>query len=130
MPTLFTDQPFAEVVSGLIRIGYTDNRLEENYKFTDYFHPRREEREIAAAAFGQTPISYDSACIGIAATNGLREQGLVNSLRALGAPIILEIDNTEVREWAVSRKENGHALVARHDVDRINQMIDNRAPDW
>lgn len=130
MPTLFTDQPYADIVAGLAKIGYTGNLLEEKYKFTDYFHPHREEREIAAAAFGQTPVSYDSACIGIALSNGLREQALVNTLRALGAPIILEVDNTEVREWAVSRNENGHALVAKHDVERINQMIENRASDW
>jgi hypothetical protein len=130
MPTLFTEHPYEEVLSGLDRIGYKGNRLERNYRFTDYFHPQRHEREIAAAAFGQTPVNYDSACIGIALVNGLREQALVNSLRALGAPIILEIDNTEVREWAVSRNENGHALVAKHDVDRINQMIDNRGADW
>jgi len=130
MPTLFTDKSYEEVLSGLGRIGYRGNRLERNYRFADYFHPQRQPREIAAAAFGQTPISYDSACIGIALVNGLREQPLVNSLRALGAPIILEIDNTEIREWAVSRTENGHALVAKHDVDRINQMIDSRGPDW
>jgi hypothetical protein len=130
MPTLFTEQPYEEVLSGLDRIGYKGNRLERNYRFTDYFHPQRQPREIAAAAFGQTPLSYDSACIGIALVNGLREQALINSLRALGAPIILEIDNTEVREWAVSRNENEHALVAKHDVDRINQMIDNRGADW
>jgi hypothetical protein len=130
MPTLFNEQPYEELVAGLQRIGYTGKRLERNYRFTDYFDPQRHPREVAAAAFGQTPISYDSACIGIAIANGLREQALVNSLRALGAPIILEIDNTEVREWAVSRNENNHALVAKHDVDRINQMIENRAADW
>lgn len=129
MPTLFTDKPYEELVAGLKRIGYTGNRLERNYSFTDYFHPQRQTREIAAAAFGQTPVNYDSACIGIALVNGLREQALVNSLRALGAPIVLEIDNTEIREWAVSRNENGHFLVAKHDVDRINQMIENRAAD-
>jgi len=130
MPTLFTEQPYEELVTGLHRIGYTGNRLERNYSFTDYFDPQRQTREVAAAAFGQTPVNYDSACIGIALANGLREQALVNSLRALGAPIVLEIDNTEVREWAVSRNENGHFLVAKHDVDRINQMIENRAADW
>ena len=130
MATLFTNKPYEEVLSGLGRVGYLGNKIERNYRFTDYFDPQRQPREIAAAAFGQTPISYDSACIGIAVDNGLREQPLINSLRALGAPIILEIDNTEIREWAVSRSENGHALVATHDVDRVNQMIDSRGADW
>lgn len=130
MVTLFNEIPFAKVVDGLHDIGYQDVLLEENYKFIDYFTSRKEERQIAAAAFGQTPISYDSACIGVALANGLREQALVNEFRALGAPIILEVDNYEVREWAVSRNKNEHGLVARYPIERIRQMIETRAPDW
>lgn len=130
MPTLFTEFPYTEVIAGLGRIGYTGRLLEENYKFTDYFHAQRQERHIEAAAFGQTPTSYESACIGIAVANGLQRQDLVNNLRALGAPIILEIDNTEVREWAVSRTANNHALVSRFEIERIGQMIESRASDW
>lgn len=130
MLTLFNEIPYAEVIAGLREIGYQDELLEENYKFRDYFDSRNEERQINAITFGQTPISYDSACIGVALSNGLREQTLVNQYRALGAPILLEVDNYEVREWAVSRNENQHGLVARYPADRIKQMIESRAPSW
>ncbi len=130
MLSLNNEIPYAEVIAGLREIGYQDTLLEENYVFRDYFAPRKEVRQIAAVTFGQTPISYESACIGVALANGLREQALVNQYRALGAPILLEVDNYEVREWAVSRNENGHALVACYPADRINQMIETRAPDW
>jgi hypothetical protein len=130
MVTLFSDKPYGEVIAGLREIGYSGALLEEDYGFRDYFSAQREERQIAAAAFGQTPISYDSACIGVALANGLRERALVNTFRALGAPILLEVDNYEVREWAVSGHENDHALVASYPADRIRQMIESRAPDW
>jgi Type I restriction-modification system methyltransferase subunit len=130
MATLFNEIPYAEVIAGLRRIGYQDELLEENYGFRDYFSSIKPKRQIDAAAFGQTPTSYDSVCIGVARANGLREQALVNQYRALGAPILLEVDNYEVREWAVSRNENEHILVAKYPVENINQMIEGRALKW
>jgi hypothetical protein len=121
--------PHQEVLVGLRSIGYHGPLLKENYKFADWF-AGREEREAAAAAFGQTPISYDSACIGVACANGVRDQALVNKYRALGAPVFLETDSTEIREWAVSHTENAHGLVERYPIDRISQMFANRASDW
>ena len=130
MATLFKDRTSAEVLAGLRDIGYRGDLLEEDYTFRDYFASGYEERRIAAAAFGETPISYDSALIGVALSNGLREQALVDTFRALGAPIILEVDNYEIREWAVSRAKDGHTLVERYAVDRIREMIVSRAQDW
>lgn len=121
---------YAEVVAGLRRIGYHATLVQEEYKFADWFSPRTEERRVDAAAFGQTPYSYESACIGVARANGQSGAELVNNYRALGAPILLEIAPSEIREWAVSRKENGHGLVASYAPTRIVEMFANRAPDW
>ena len=78
-----TGSPYAQIVAELRDIGYRGALLEENYGFGDWFTPRLEKREIPAAAFGQTPVAYDSALIGIARANGMREQTLVNQYRAL-----------------------------------------------
>jgi hypothetical protein len=131
MPTLFAeDKPYSEVVAGLRSIGYTGELLQENYAFRDYFRSGLDERRIDAVAFGQTPVSYDSACIAVACTNGACGASLVNQYRALGAPFLLEIDKHEIREWAVSGKEDGHAIVERYSTDTIHDMFVNRAPDW
>lgn len=119
----------AQVVAGLRSVGYHGALLEENYKFPDWFS-HGEEWSVAAAAFGQTPVSYDSACIGVVQSNGLRDQSLINRCRALGAPIMLEVAATEIREWNVSRKENSHGLVEAYRVDRIADMLASRAVDW
>lgn len=119
----------AQVVAGLRSIGYNGALLEEDYKFPDWFAGGN-KWNVAAAAFGQTPVSYDSACIGVVASNGLRHQSIVNKCRALGAPIILEIDDTEIREWAVSRKENGHGLVEAYSASQVADMLASRANEW
>ena len=85
---------------------------------------------MVAAAFGQTPASYESACIGVAQSNGFRRESLVNSILALGAPIILELDSDEVREWSVSRDRNRHKLVAAYPAAHVAQAIAKRAQDW
>jgi len=123
-------ETISQVVVGLRSIGYNGPLLEQDYKFPDWFSPQVGEWQVAAAAFAQTPISFDSACIGVVRANGLSREPLVNKCRALGAPIILEVDEAEVREWSVSRKENNHGLVDTYSVDRLPEMLASRAADW
>ncbi len=131
MANLFTEQAFSEVVNGLHSLYYSDKALlGENYGFTDWFTKNNEKRTIPAAVFGQTPTDYETACIGVATPNGDGRQSLVNKFRALGAPIILEVDNYEIREWGVSRLENGHELIGRYPVEAIRQMFVDRTPVW
>ena len=118
------------VLAGLDRLGYRGALLARNYGFCDYFITGRPERRAVAAAFGQTPISYDSALIGVVESNGARGTDLVDQYRALGAPVILEIDQNEIREWAVSRFPNGHALISTHASERIGELFIERATDW
>jgi hypothetical protein len=122
--------PYNQIIEGLRSIGYSGSLLEENYGFGDWFSPDLEKREIAAAAFGQTPVAYDSALIGIACANGVREQALVNQYRALGAPVILEIDTHEIREWSVSVNRDAHRLIDRYPIGQIRQLLTNRASEW
>ena len=97
-------ETISQVVAGLRSIGYNGPLLEKDYKFLDWFSPLVGEWKVDAAAFAQTPISYDSACIGVVHANGLCRESLINKCRALGAPIILEVDGAEIREWSVSRR--------------------------
>ena len=129
MTSVESSRTSAQIVAGLRDLGYCGALLERNYSFPDWF-ANRQVRTLDAAAFGRTPVSYESACIGIAHANGLRKQGLVDAFRAFGAPVLLEIDGTEVREWAVSRVENQHTLVGSYSADNIPDIISDRAEDW
>jgi N-6 DNA Methylase len=119
----------ATLIAGLEHLGYRGPRLERNYSFPDWFE-RQKTRTLRAAAFAQTPTSYETACIGVAESNGLRELALVNSFRAFGAPLLLEIEGDEVREWAVSRIENKHILLGRYPAGQLQAAIAERAKEW
>jgi hypothetical protein len=130
MVALAPDKLCADIVEGLRGIGYRGGLLAEKYRFLDWFSPNVEEREIRAAAFAQTPISYDSACIGIIESGSLSGPSLIDSFRALCAPTILEIDSTEIREWAVSRNSGQHSVIERYPTNQVPQLIAKRAADW
>ncbi len=124
------NQPIlATLIAGLEQLGYRGPRLERNYSFPDWFAGQK-IRTLRAAAFGQTPVSYETACIGVAEANGLRELPLVNSLRAFGAPLLLEIEGDEVREWAVSRIEDKHILLGKYSASQLQAAIAERAKEW
>jgi N-6 DNA Methylase len=126
---LFNERAFSEVVAQLGNLGYRNGLLEKGYKFPDWFGNKK-ERVATAVAFGQTPSSYETACIGVISPNGSRASSLVDDYRALGAPILLEVDNNEVRAWEVSRKAGGHALLESVSFDQIKQLFVDRAPYW
>lgn len=118
------------VLSGLDRLGYRGPLLARNYVFSDYFSHAPVEREAAAVAFGQTPVSYDSACIGVVESDGVSGAERIDEFRSLGAPLILEVDGEEIREWGVSRIPGRHALLGTYDANNLNNLFIERATDW
>ncbi len=119
----------ASLIAGLEQLGYRGPRLEKNYSFPDWFAGQK-VRTLRAAAFAQTPVSYETACIGVTEANGLRGLPLINSLRGFGAPLLLEIVGNEIFEWAVSRLEDKHILLGRHPASQLQDVIAQRASDW
>lgn len=122
--------PHSSIVAGLRGLGYHDSLLVENYAFSDWFSHGLPERRAAVAAFGQSPISYDSALIGVACAGSLRGPDLIDAYRSLGAPLAIEIDRTEVREWAVSRLVGGHRLLGSYPTNRIDDLFRTRGSAW
>lgn len=129
LSTTGSEEILAKLVAGLEQLGYRGPRLERNYSFPDWFSEQK-IRTLRAAAFAQTPVSYETACIGVAQANGLRGMALVNSLRAFGAPLLLEIVGEEIVEWAVSRFEDKHILLGRYAASQLESVIADRASDW
>ena len=117
------------VVAGLRSIGYGPQLIAEPYSFPDWF-AHGEVVRVDAAAFGQTPWDYDTACVGVVRNNGYSGEALINRCRALGAPFVLEIDGVGVNEWAVARKVGEHQLVATYQANAIDRLFKDRAPVW
>ncbi|HUY93492.1 MAG TPA: N-6 DNA methylase [Pirellulales bacterium] len=134
MPVTFKSESqrraFSAIVQKLRAIGYSGDLLVEGYRFGDWFAPSVPERLIPAAAFGQTPTSYDSALFGVVLSNGLSGKQLVSQYRALGAPIIFEVSDLSVREWAIGRDERAISQISELSVEAIESRFAAQAADW
>ena len=54
-----------------------------------------------AAAFGRSPLSYDSACFAVAVSGVVPDAEIVSGHRALGAPLVFIIHADRVTLWTV-----------------------------
>ncbi|MEK6286681.1 MAG: hypothetical protein AABO57_13150 [Acidobacteriota bacterium] len=93
-----------EIERAMEGIGYRKDRnlLWREYEYTDVIGTRREVRTIDLAGFAQSPPSYRNACIGVIVSNGLSGAVHVAKYRALGAPLIFELDGPLVRRWKIT----------------------------
>lgn len=91
-----------DVISSAIRsAGYRREAVVENYAFADVLDAKLATRRVALAAFTQTPPSYRSAAIGVVRSEGQSALDLVQSYRALGAPLLFVLDGDDVVVWQV-----------------------------
>lgn len=118
------------VVTGLGRLGYRGDLIAREYVFPDYFVQNTPERKIKAAAFGQLPVSYETALFGVALENGAAGKELVKEYRALCAPILFEIGEQSVAEWAVGSDDQTTKLHGRFALDELSDRFEKQASLW
>jgi hypothetical protein len=103
---------FDAVLKGVKELGYRGELAQTNYEFTDWFEADAPNSRIPAAAFGRTPVDYDSACLAIFLQNG---GNAPLRYRALGAPFGIEVQEDAIIPWSI-----GHdADTTRHAANRI-----------
>lgn len=127
------EELFATVISELEGLGYRGELLERGYPFPDYFQDGIPERKVPVAAFGQTPASYRTACFGVllADRSGLRGKQLVESYRALGAPIHFEVSDDRVICWIVGRDAETTRIEEEFDDEQeLRQKFQQYADVW
>jgi hypothetical protein len=95
-----------EIVSlfrgALVSVGYEEARIRKNYDFCDLTGPVAQLRRIPLAAFAGYPQSYQNARVGIVLAD---EPGAPNNYRALGAPLLLAVQQEMVQPWAAGVDE-------------------------
>ncbi|MFL5800745.1 MAG: N-6 DNA methylase [Roseiflexaceae bacterium] len=115
---------------GLRAIGYRHELLRENYPFPDILDEAAPTRRIELAAFAQEPLSYRSACFGIAV---LRQHGpeALQPYRALGAPQILALHpiSNEVLRWKIPA-QGKPTLIERIDPDQLGTIFRAHKDEW
>lgn len=122
---------FETIVAELQCLGYTGDRLARGYAFPDWFKRdasgRPPERLIAAAAFGQTPVSYDTACFGVS----LADESLgVGAYRALAAPVVFEVGHSEVVQWAIGVDDRTTVSERRFGIDDVSARFAENRDRW
>jgi hypothetical protein len=121
---------FNAILRNLQSLGYRDELLQRDYTFVDWFEPNNPERVVPAAAFGQTPLSYDSACFAIVLSNGSCGLPLVGQCRALGAPYAFEVRDDVVINWRVGRDPSHSKELFSISPDAIDRVFHDQQEKW
>jgi type I restriction-modification system DNA methylase subunit len=121
---------FRAVLYQLDLLGYEDELLCRSYKFTDWFQNHAPPRVAPAAAFGNTPQSYDTACFAVLLPNDRLGAELVTDYRALGAPIALEVREDLVVCWKVAQDLAHTKEELRISRDALEQVFRDHKPQW
>lgn len=121
---------FQGVLSNLQRLGYQGELLKTEYSFVDWFQPDNPSRIVPAAAFGQAPQSYDSACFAVLLANGKFGAELIAESRALGAPYAFEVRNDEVVKWVVGRDQGSSRAILHIRPNELDAVFDGHQSKW
>ena len=81
--------------------GYRAEAIVRDYTFADVLDPADTTREVALAAFTQTPPSYRSAALAAVPAARSDTLQLVRAHRALGAPLLFVIEGDRLSLWQV-----------------------------
>lgn len=122
-----SDAAFSVVRSDLQKLGYTGDLLQEDYAFNDVIAGNT-IRKISLAAFGQRPLSYRTACLGVTVA-GDSGPGDLSDFRALGAPQILVIHPDYVSRWKV-RPQGQPEQSGYFSLDSLLRVMREHREEW
>lgn len=111
----------------LRRLGYAAEALIRDYSFSDVLSAAGEQRRVDLAAFTQVPESYRSAAFGV--ISGAADEAAVSDRRALGAPILLSIGQTDIGVWRVSA-QGAPRLLERVSLSGLSDLFERHAERW
>ncbi len=111
-------------------VGFERRHIADSYSFTDFEAQSAVINRVPLAAFSGYPCTYRNACIGIVFDDAQqRGASWVHHHRALGAPLIFEVDGETVQPWSVGPNE------ARPDgrpflMDSLESTFRSRRAIW
>lgn len=126
---IMTNKIIGQVENAFIKIGYSKNLIQKDYKYVDLFSSCTPIRTVNYALFGQEPFDYRSACFGIqiAAPNRSTDD-VANELKSLGAPQIFIINNGKTERWAITESEP--LLKDKYETACLPNVIAQNLRDW
>ncbi len=118
------------LASAIQQLGYCGELLKKDYSFRDWFSPQEATLTASLAAFGQTPVSYSTACIGVAPANGSSGVELIRGFRSLGAPLFLEVLDDAIVPWHVGATPTAADRLRPFRHDQISSFLGSNAVKW
>ena len=109
--------------------GYRDEAIVRNYAFADVLDPSDTTREVALAAFTQTPPSYRSAALAAVPAGEGTILEFVRAHRALGAPLLFVIQGDHLSLWQVCG-DNPRRLHESMSVSDVPALFERYHDSW
>lgn len=117
----------AAIANELSGLGYPSNALLPEYSFADVLSTGGETRQVALAAFTQTPPSYRTAAFGV--VEGGSSGSDLTGLRALGAPMIFAVAGECVELWQIHASKPASRITAA-TIDTLGDLFARHAEHW
>ncbi len=126
-----SDQILGHVEKALVEeAGFSREAVLRDYAYADYMGPQHEVREVALAAFAESPPSYRSACVAVSQVSADSAAPTeLTSLRALGAPRVITIGPSRASFWRLGEADRPEHLEDQPRAEIAN-VIRTRAADW
>lgn len=111
-------------------IGYETRLIAADYSFADFSDRKSIVYQVPLAAFSGYPCTYRNACVGLVFSDQKQTgERWVHSHRALGAPLIFEVRESEIQPWAIAPQE------ARPDgpafgLDSLDRVFHSKRATW
>jgi len=122
------------VRSCLNRIGYQEDLILPDYKFTDFLSKSTSDasvvRQIELAAFSQTPPSIRSACLGVTVPLDSSAES-IRPFSSLGAPQLFALhpEDRLVRRWKINATGNPEPIETI-EFDTLESTFDRHRSEW
>jgi hypothetical protein len=111
----------------LAKIGYSV--VVNDYVFSDVFASSPRDCTVPLAAFTHTPPSYRNAALAVVEVEQGTGGEIPDDYRALGAPLLIAIDQQQVTVWQVRYGDRPRAL--RHaGLDQLGTLFFENRDDW
>lgn len=110
-------------------LGYRPEALIEGYTFADVLAQDGHQRRVELAAFTQAPASYRTAAFGVVMGGGACRPTDLQTLRALGAPLVICVKGNALELWQINAKEPAKKLLEVL-LAQLPHLFEQHATEW
>lgn len=117
--------------TALQSVGYQDRLIADDYEFADFEGRKSVVNRVAQAAFSSYPCTYRNACVGLvfAERGQAMDAAFAQRHRALGAPLVFEVNDQGVQPWRIGPTE-ARAAGEPFALDAVERTFHARRAQW